>query len=94
VGLAVELRRGGIEHARQRIGWQRGRGLDGAWLDASATRALEPELSAEVLGAAHFPGDAVVDNRLLVSPSPSPRSARARGSSPRRSTGSSSAAGG
>ena len=60
-------RRGGHRHARQRIGWQRGRGLDAEWLDAAMTRALEPELSADVLGAAHFPGDAVVDNRLLVS---------------------------
>ncbi len=30
-------------------------------------RALEPELSPDVGGAARFPGDAVVDNRLLVS---------------------------
>ena len=50
-----------------RIAWQRARGLDATWLDAAAVRALEPELSPDVGGAARFPGDAVVDNRLLVS---------------------------
>ena len=65
--LAVQLDDAEIGHARQRIAWQRARGLEAEWLDAAATRALEPELSPDVLGAAHFPGDAVVDNRLLVS---------------------------
>ena len=65
--LAVQLDDTGIEHARRRIGWQQARGLDATWLDAAATRALEPELSPEIVGAAHFPNDAVVDNRLLVS---------------------------
>ncbi|MGZ6131877.1 MAG: FAD-dependent oxidoreductase, partial [Myxococcaceae bacterium] len=50
-----------------RIAWQRARGLEATWLDAAAVRALEPELSPDVGCAARFPGDAVVDNRLLVS---------------------------
>jgi len=65
--LAVRFDDVGVEEVRRRIGWQRARGLEASWLDASATRALEPELSPEIHGAAHFPGDAVVDNRLLVS---------------------------
>jgi glycine oxidase len=65
--LAVRFDDVGAEEVRQRIGWQRARGLEASWLDAVATRALEPELSPEIHGAAHFPGDAVVDNRLLVS---------------------------
>ncbi|HTS83282.1 MAG TPA: glycine oxidase ThiO [Myxococcaceae bacterium] len=54
------------EAMRRRIGWQSARGLEAAWLDSSGARALEPELSPRIEGAAHFPGDAVVDNRLLV----------------------------
>jgi glycine oxidase len=57
----------GIEHgASASDGSARG-DSDAVWLDAAATRALEPELSPDIVGAAHFPGDAVVDNRLLVS---------------------------
>jgi glycine oxidase len=65
--LAVQFDDAGIEEVRQRIGWQRARGLEATWMDPAITRGLEPELSPEILGAAHFPGDAVVDNRLLVS---------------------------
>src|SRR5262249_42914284 len=50
---------------RRRVG--RARRLEAGWLDAVEARALEPELSPEICGAARFPGDAVVDNRLLVS---------------------------
>jgi glycine oxidase len=52
---------------QRRISWQRGRGLEAAWLEPAALRALEPALSPEVSGAARFPGDATVDNRQLVS---------------------------
>ena len=52
---------------QRRIAWQRARGLEAEWLEGGAARALEPELSPEAHGAARFPGDAVVDNRLLVS---------------------------
>jgi len=65
--LAVRFDDSEVEEARQRISWQRARGLEASWLDAAAARAMEPELSADIAGAAHFPGDAVVDNRLLVS---------------------------
>jgi len=56
-----------IAGMQQRIQWQREHGLDAEWLDGSAARALEPELSPKILGAVRFPRDAVVDNRLLVS---------------------------
>ena len=65
--LGVRFDEAGMEEALKRIGWQRARGLEASWLEPDAARALEPELSAEIRGAAHFPGDAVVDNRLLVS---------------------------
>ena len=65
--LAVRFDDAEADEARQRINWQRVRGLQATWLEPAAARALEPELSAEIRGAAHFPGDAVVDNRLLVS---------------------------
>lgn len=55
------------EAGRRRVQWQAARGLEASWLDAPAVRRLEPELSPQIRGAAHFPGDAVVDNRLLVS---------------------------
>jgi len=65
--LGVQFDEAGVEEARRRIGWQQARGLEATWLDRAASRSLEPELSPEIRGAAHFPGDAVVDNRLLVS---------------------------
>lgn len=65
--LGVRFDDEGVEEARRRIEWQRARGLEASWLDGAAARALEPELSADIRGAAHFPGDAVLDNRLLVS---------------------------
>ena len=65
--LAVRFHEDGVAEAHRRIAWQQARGLTASWLDGHGTRALEPQLSEEILGAAHFPGDAVVDNRLLVS---------------------------
>ncbi|HVP63162.1 MAG TPA: glycine oxidase ThiO [Myxococcaceae bacterium] len=65
--LGVRFDDAGVDEAQRRIGWQRARGLEARWLDGAAARALEPELSTEIRGAAHFPQDAVVDNRLLVS---------------------------
>jgi len=65
--LQVAFDAAGEESTRRRIEWQRARGLEARWLEATETRALEPELSPVLRGAAHFPGDAAVDNRLLVS---------------------------
>lgn len=48
------------------VAWQRAMGLRAELLDGAAARALEPQLSPAVLGAAHFPDDHQVDNRLLV----------------------------
>jgi glycine oxidase len=45
---------------------QRTRGLRAERLSARDARALEPALGAEPRGAALFPDDAQVDNRLLV----------------------------
>ncbi len=65
--LGVRFDDTGVDEARTRIGWQRARGLEASWLDPAETRALEPELSPDIRGAAYYPGDAVLDNRLLVS---------------------------
>lgn len=54
------------EQARERVRWQRAANLDAEWLDGPAVRALEPALSGDIVGAARFPGDHTVDNRLLV----------------------------
>jgi glycine oxidase len=48
------------------VEWQRARGLRAALLDASAARAIEPELAPEVVAAAHFPDDAQVDPPVLL----------------------------
>lgn len=46
--------------------WQQAFGLRAELLDARSARTLEPALSPAALGAAHFPDDHQVDNRLLV----------------------------
>lgn len=48
------------------VAWQRAMGLRADLLDARTARELEPVLSERALGAAHFPDDHQVDNRLLV----------------------------
>jgi glycine oxidase len=52
--------------ARRTIAWQQELGLEAEWLEGPETRALEPELSVALRGAARFVDDHVVDNRLLV----------------------------
>lgn len=52
--------------ARRTVAWQRQLGLAAEWLEGQEARALEPELSPAVRGAARFVDDQVVDNRLLV----------------------------
>jgi glycine oxidase len=46
--------------------FQRGLGLDLAWLGAAEARAREPHLAAALAGAVFSPADHQVDNRLLV----------------------------
>src|SRR5262249_28635504 len=51
---------------RKTIAWQQSLGLRAEWLEREAVRAVEPELSGAIRGAARFVDDQVVDNRLLV----------------------------
>jgi glycine oxidase len=46
--------------------FQRGLGLDLAWLGAAETRGREPHLATGLAGAVFSPADHQVDNRLLV----------------------------
>ena len=61
--------------------WQRALGLEASCSTAPQARALEPELSREVRGAAHFPGRPPGRQPAAgLGAAPSPRRARARGS--------------
>lgn len=51
---------------RGTVATQQRLGLRAEWLDGVAVRTLEPRVSERVLGAAHFPDDHQVDNKLLV----------------------------
>jgi glycine oxidase len=55
-----------LEKVRREVASQRSRGLEAELLDARAARGIEPELSGDVLGAAHFPQDAQVDPPALL----------------------------
>jgi glycine oxidase len=48
------------------VAWQRQRGLAAARLDGRAARDIEPELSGDVVAAAHFADDAQVDPPALL----------------------------
>jgi glycine oxidase len=62
--MAAENRElGELEHT---VKWQRERGLRAELLTLNQARALEPQLSEGLTGAARFPDDHQVDNRLLV----------------------------
>jgi len=51
---------------RARVAAQRDAGLSAEFLDADTVLRLEPASNPAILGAAHFPEDASVDNRLLM----------------------------
>ena len=55
-----------LERLRVRVALQRSIGLNAELLDGRGVLALEPAVNPAVQGAAHFPEDASVDNRLLV----------------------------
>jgi glycine oxidase len=55
-----------LQRAESTVAWQHGMGLRAELLDGASARELEPHLSPKALGAAHFPDDHQVDNRLLV----------------------------
>ena len=48
------------------VAWQTAHGLSAALLDGDAARRVEPELSPDVVAAAHFPEDAQVDPPALL----------------------------
>jgi glycine oxidase len=64
--LHVAFTEEGLRHLESTVAWQRAQGLRSEVLDGPKARALEPNLSAGAVGAAHFPDDHQVDNRLLV----------------------------
>jgi glycine oxidase len=75
-GIAIHLRTDGTlvvaleadEAARleRRARAQRERELRAEWLEPAETRALEPAITADALGALHLPDDHQVDNLALV----------------------------
>jgi glycine oxidase len=50
----------------QDVAWQRDRGLRACLLDGAEARAIEPELGARVVAAAHFPDEGQVDPPALL----------------------------
>ena len=64
--LKVAFDEADLHHLDSTVVWQRGTGLRAELLDGAGARALEPRLSPKALGAAWFPDDHQVDNRLLV----------------------------
>ena len=82
--LARRLRRGGrARSSTATVALAARLGLRAELLDAARRRARSsPQLSPEVVAAAHFPDDHQVDNRLLVRALPWPRRARASASAP------------
>lgn len=48
------------------VAWQSERGLNASLLDPSAAREVEPELTRDILAAAHFPDDAQIDPSTLL----------------------------
>ncbi len=75
-GIEVGYRPSGVLHPafdeastrklEARVAWQSARGLRAELLDRAQTLGLEPNLSPEVLAAAHFADDHQVDSRLLA----------------------------
>ena len=64
--LHVSLSEASLEQLRARVASQKSVGLSAELLDAPAVLRMEPALNPALIGAAHFPGDASVDNRSLV----------------------------
>lgn len=48
------------------VGWQSSAGLRAEYLEPKRAREIEPELSEEIISAAHFPDDAQVDPPALL----------------------------
>ncbi|MGQ0507628.1 MAG: glycine oxidase ThiO [Myxococcaceae bacterium] len=64
--LDVALEENALHGLEAAVAWQRAHGLRAELLSTDAARELEPQLSPRAAGAAYFPDDHQVDNRLLV----------------------------
>lgn len=64
--LHVGFTQAHVDRLEATVAWQQANGLRAQLLDADAVREAEPCVSPQALGAAHFPDDHQVDNRLLV----------------------------
>ncbi len=64
--LHVALDRDEAEELHRRYELHRKLGLDSEWMPGRECRRLEPGLATAVRGAAHVPGEASVDPRLVV----------------------------
>ena len=64
--LVLALDRDDQARLRALVAFQRGLGLDLAWLSPAEARAREPHLHPGLAGAVYSPADHQVDNRLLV----------------------------
>lgn len=64
--LHVAFSEATLERLRARVKTQRALGLASELLESEAVLRLEPALHPALLGAAHFPEDGSVDNRLLM----------------------------
>jgi glycine oxidase len=64
--LRVARSEGELANIDEEVARQKARGLRADLLGAEDARAIEPELAADVLGAAHFPQDAQVDPPALL----------------------------
>jgi glycine oxidase len=64
--LRVATTEAGRAELADEIAWQVVRGLRAELVDGRQARAIEPELTADVLGAAYFPDDAQVDPPALL----------------------------
>jgi glycine oxidase len=68
VSGVLRIARSDREHAdlEREVEWQRARGLRASLLDAAEAREVEPELTPEVMSAAHFADDGQVDPLALL----------------------------
>ncbi len=64
--LRVARSEGELVEVGREVAWQKEQGLRAILLDARGALDVEPELSADVLGAAHFADDALVDPHALL----------------------------
>jgi glycine oxidase len=64
--LSVARTEGERGELSREVGWQVSAGLEARFLEGSEARTVEPQLAADVVGAAYFPEDAQVDPAALL----------------------------